>query len=239
MTDVPALEVDGVSAGYGPFRAIFDVSFTVPKGSAVALLGSNGAGKSTVARVVTRLVPVVSGTIRFDGADVTALPAWKLARLGVAHAPEGRSVFASLTVEENLSLTFREALGKAGVGDALDRAFKAFPRLGERRRQNAGTLSGGEQRMLSLAKVLVNPPKLLVVDELSLGLAPIVVDEVFETLATIRDAGASLLVVEQHVERALGLADRVVLLSKGSVVHEGPTAEMGDLVHSILPTSVA
>ncbi|MGH9207340.1 MAG: ABC transporter ATP-binding protein, partial [Acidimicrobiales bacterium] len=178
----PLLEMRNVSSSYGPFRAIFDVSFTVPEGSAVALLGSNGAGKSTVARVATGLVPITTGELYFSGQDVTGVSPHKLAQLGISHAPEGRSVFSSLSVEENLVLPFRQSLGKKGVQPALERAYEAFPRLSERRKQNAGTLSGGEQRMLSLAKVLANPPKLLVVDELSLGLAPIVVDEVFRIL---------------------------------------------------------
>jgi branched-chain amino acid transport system ATP-binding protein len=229
------LELDGVSAGYGPFRALFDVSLTVADGTAVALLGSNGSGKSTVARVATGLVPASAGRIHFDGRDVTGWPAWRLARLGVAHAPEGRSVFASLTVEENLVLTFRAALGRVGMAAAVARAYEAFPRLGERRKQNAGTLSGGEQRMLSLAKVLANPPRLLVVDELSLGLAPVVVDEVFRNLRLVRDHGTALLVVDQHVGRALSLADHVVLLSKGQVVHRGPAGELGDLAEKLMP----
>jgi branched-chain amino acid transport system ATP-binding protein len=237
--NAPALlEVDHVSAAYGPFRAIFDVSFVVPEGSAVALLGANGSGKSTVARVCTGLVPASSGRVLLDGRDVTGLPAWRIARLGIAHAPEGRSVFASLSVEENLALTFRQALGRQGMGAAIERAYASFPRLGERRRQNAGTLSGGEQRMLSLARVLAHPPRLLVVDELSLGLAPVVVDEVFETLARIRAAGTSVLVVEQHVGRALELADHAVLLSKGQVVHQGRVDELGDLVDRLLPERV-
>jgi branched-chain amino acid transport system ATP-binding protein len=229
------LELDGVSAGYGKFRAVFDVSFGVPEGQAVALLGPNGAGKSTIARLCTGLIPVSSGKIRFAGEDVTSLSPWKLARLGIAHAPEGRSVFSTLSVEENLTLVFRQSLGKSGMNTAMLRAYEAFPRLSERRRQGAGTLSGGEQRMLSLAKVLANPPRLLVVDELSLGLAPIVVDEVFATLARIRQAGTSLLIVEQHVGKALSLADRAVLLTKGSVAHEGPVDELRDLVGELLP----
>lgn len=235
----PLLQVESVSASYGPFRALFDISFTVPAKAVVALLGPNGAGKSTVARVVTNLVPVTSGRIVFDGEDVTHLQTYELARKGVTHAPEGRSVFSSLTVEENLVLTFRQSLGKKGMGDALERAFSAFPRLGERRGQSAGTLSGGEQRMLSLARVLVDPPRLLVVDELSLGLAPIVVDEVFRTLNDIREAGTALLVVEQHVGRALELADRAVLLHQGTVVHEGPVDQLGEMVERLLPGSPA
>ena len=161
--------------------------------------------------------------------DVTGQPAWKLARAGVAHAVEGRSVFASLTVEENLVLAFRRSLGRKGVAGGLERAYASFPRLGERRSQEAGTLSGGEQRMLSLARVLADPPALLIADELSLGLAPVIVDEVYQTLQAIRDAGSSLLIVEQHVHRALELADVAVLLGKGSVRYAGPAAGIGDL----------
>lgn len=229
------LELIAVSTAYGPFRAIFNVSLSVPDGSVVAMLGPNGSGKSTVARVCTGLIRASSGQIRFDGQDITGLAAWEIARLGVAHAPEGRSVFASLTVEENLALAFRRSVGRARLAATIERAYHAFPRLGERRRQSAGTLSGGEQRMLALARVLANPPRLLVVDELSLGLAPIVVDEVFRTLERIRQEGTSLLIVEQHVGRALTLADRAVLLSKGEVAHEGPVSEIGDRIERLLP----
>ena len=229
----PLLELIDVHAAYGPFRALFGVSLTVREGSAVALLGSNGAGKSTVARVASGLLPVTSGRIRFAGKEVTGRRAYQFAQLGMAHAPEGRSVFASLTVEENLTLPFRRSLGRAGVPAALDRAYTAFPRLGERRYQSGGTLSGGEQRMLSLAAVLVNPPRLLIVDELSLGLAPVLIDEVFRTLTAIRDEGTSLLVVEQHVGRALSLADDVVLLSKGQVAQSGPVEELGEALATL------
>jgi branched-chain amino acid transport system ATP-binding protein len=235
----PLLELEGVSAGYAPFRALFDVSFAVPQGSALALLGSNGSGKTTIARVCTGLVAPTGGRVRFAGRDVTGMAAWRLARLGIAHAPEGRSVFASLTVEENLSLSFRRSLGRAGVRPALDRAYDRFPQLGERRRQSAATLSGGEQRMLSLARVLADPPRLLVVDELSLGLAPAVVDSVFATLAEVRSRGTTLLVIEQHVDRALSLAEHVVLLSKGRVVFRGPAADVGDEVERLLPGAPA
>lgn len=225
----PLLEFDGVDAGYGPFRALFDVSFAVGEGKALALLGANGAGKTTVARVASGLVTPTAGALRFGGEDVTEQPAFKLARLGIAHAPEGRSVFASLTVEENLSLAFRASGGRGRVGESLNEAFTLFPRLGDRRRQAAGTLSGGEQRMLALARVMVHPPKLLVVDELSLGLAPIVVNEVYETLAKVKEAGTTLLIIEQLVSHALGIADHVVLLTKGRTTFAGPVAELGDL----------
>jgi len=232
MTAILAL--DGVSAGYGPFKALFDVSLTVEPGHAVGLLGSNGVGKTTVARVATGLVAPTAGTVTVDGEDLTRASAWRFARAGVAHAPEGRSVFATLTVEENLRLSFRRSQGRKGVAAALDAAFVRFPALGKRRRQPAGTLSGGEQRMLSLARVLVEAPKLLVADELSLGLAPIVVDEIYSELARLRTEGTALLIVEQQVTHALELCDRVALLDHGSVAWEGPSAEAGDRVVSSL-----
>ncbi len=232
----PLLELRDVSASYGPFRAVFGVSLQVPSGKAIALLGSNGAGKTTVARVCSGLLKPTSGRLLFRGDDVTGLQAYRLARLGIMHAPEGRSVFASLTVEENLALGFRREVGRAGLAAALDRAFELFPRLGGRRRQVAGTLSGGEQRMLALARVLVRPPELLICDELSLGLAPIVVENVYRVLRTIRDAGTALLLVEQHVRHALDLADEVVVLTKGEVVLRGAAAELREeLGERLLP----
>jgi branched-chain amino acid transport system ATP-binding protein len=234
MTTGPVLELDGVDAGYGAFRALFGVTFSVPAGGVCALLGPNGAGKTTVARVASGLVRPTAGAIRLRGEDVTGQPAWKLARAGVAHAVEGRSVFASLTVNENLVLAFHRSLGRKAVDAALERAYAEFPRLSERRGQEAGTLSGGEQRMLSLARVLADPPALLIADELSLGLAPVIVDEVYRTLQAIRDAGSSLLIVEQHVNRALALADTAVLLGKGAVRYAGPTSGIGDLAEELL-----
>jgi branched-chain amino acid transport system ATP-binding protein len=210
-----------VSASYGPYRALFDVSFAVPARGVTALIGSNGAGKSTVSRVVTGLLPSTSGTIRLNGEPITGLPAYKIARAGTAHVPEGRGVFASLTVEENLRLVFRQRGGRRCVPDALTRAYEAFPALGQRRNQGGGTLSGGEQRMLSLAKVLVLPPSLLVADEISLGLAPVVIDAVYEGLRQINQAGTALLVVEQQVDRVLDLADSAVVLEHGSVAYAG------------------
>ncbi len=232
----PLLELENVSAAYGPFRALFGVSMHVRPGSVVAVLGSNGAGKTTVARVCSGLVRATSGTVRFDGIDITKQKPFRLARLGIAHAPEGRSVFASLTVEENLSLSLRRELGKSGLSAGLDRAYEMFPRLGERRRQIAGTLSGGEQRMLALSRVMVNPPKLLICDELSLGLAPIIIDEVYRTLTTIREAGATLLIIEQLVKHALGIADDVIVLTKGTVSYSGPASEVDQLMEYLLPT---
>ena len=232
----PLLEMRDVSASYGPFRAVFGVSLDVHAGKAVALLGSNGAGKTTIARVCSGLLKPTSGRLFFGGDDVTGQQAYRLARLGIMHAPEGRSVFASLSVEENLALGFRREVGRGGVPAALERAFELFPRLGGRRRQVAGTLSGGEQRMLALARVLVRPPQLLICDELSLGLAPIVVEDVYRVLRTIRDAGTALLLVEQHVRHALDLADEVVVLTKGEVVLRGAAADLREeLGERLLP----
>jgi len=230
----PLLALDHVDAGYGPFRALFDVSFVLDPGRVLALLGSNGAGKTTVARVCSGLVVPTKGSVTFDGRDVTHEPTYQFARDGIVHAPEGRSVFASLTVEENLVLTFRRTRGRAQVGSALDEAYELFPRLGPRRRQLAGTLSGGEQRMLALARVLVEKPRLLIADELSLGLAPIVVDEVYRTLEAIRDRGTTLLLVEQHVHHALAIADDAIVLVKGEVAYSGPVRDLGDLHARIL-----
>jgi branched-chain amino acid transport system ATP-binding protein len=225
----PLLELRAVDAAYGPFRAVFGVSLSLTPGRVLALLGSNGAGKTTIARVCSGLLEPTAGSVWFDGTDVTGEAAYKFARLGIVHAPEGRSVFASLSVEENLELTFRRSRGRAGVRGALDDAYGLFPRLRDRARQVAGTLSGGEQRMLSLARVMVERPRLLIADELSLGLAPIIVDEVYRTLENIRDAGTTLLLVEQHVRHALAIADDAIVLVKGEVAYSGPVAELGDL----------
>ena len=180
------LDLHEVSAGYGPFRALFDVTLAVQPGEAVALLGPNGVGKTTIARVATGLVAPTEGAVLVDGEDMTGAPVHRFRRAGVIHAPEGRSVFATLTVEENLVLSFRASRGRRGVAADLERAFELFPALANRRHQVAGTLSGGEQRMLAMARVLVEEPKLLVADELSLGLAPIIVDEVYASLERLR-----------------------------------------------------
>jgi branched-chain amino acid transport system ATP-binding protein len=231
----PLLELDNVDASYGPFRSLFGVSFSIAEGGVTALLGGNGSGKTTVVRICSGLLHPIGGRIRFRGDDVTDQRAYRLARLGVVHAPEGRSVFSTLSVEENLVLTFRQCFGRRESRQALERAYDLFPRLGERRRQQAGTLSGGEQRMLSLGRVLVRAPSLLITDELSLGLAPLIIDEVYETLATIHASGTALLVVEQHVRQALTLADHVVVMGKGQVQLSGRTEELGDVSERILP----
>lgn len=230
----PTLALENVSASYGPYRALFGVSFSVPRGGVVALLGSNGAGKSTVARVVSGLLRATEGRVLVDGADVTNQAPFRLARAGVSHLVEGRGVFSRLTVEENLVLAFRQRGGRDRVPALLDEAYRSFPILGQRRRQRGGTLSGGEQRMLSLAKVLAVPPRLLVADELSLGLAPTVIDTVYESLRLIHEAGTALLVVEQHVDRVLGLASGAVVLEHGSVAFAGPADQALAAVERVL-----
>jgi branched-chain amino acid transport system ATP-binding protein len=231
----PVLELRDIEASYGPFRSLFGVSFAVRERSVTALLGGNGSGKTTVVRVCSGLLKPTAGSLKFEGSEIAGRRAYKLARMGILHAPEGRSVFATLTVEENLILTFRQVFGRVGCRAALAKAYELFPRLGERRSQLAGTLSGGEQRMLSLARVLVREPKLLITDELSLGLAPVIIDEVYETLATIHRAGTSLIIVEQHVHQALTMADDVVVMAKGRVALSGPAKDLGDISERILP----
>jgi branched-chain amino acid transport system ATP-binding protein len=235
----PLLELRDVDAGYGPFKALFGVSLAVEPGRVLTLLGSNGSGKTTIARVCSGLIEPSAGEVRFDGQSMTGRHAFQFARLGVTHAPEGRSVFASLTVHENLELSLLRSRGKHGVGPAIAEAYEMFPRLADRHRQLAGTLSGGEQRMLSLARVLVDKPKLLIADELSLGLAPIIVDEVYATLRRIRESGTTLLIVEQHVGHALAIADDVIVLIKGEVSFSGPVAELGDLSERLLAGGAA
>jgi branched-chain amino acid transport system ATP-binding protein len=224
------LELRSVSAAYGPFRALFGVSLEVGAGEAVALVGSNGTGKTTVARVASGLVAPSSGTVHVDGVDLTGRRTYEFARAGLAHATEGRSVFSTLSVEENLTLSFQRAFGRREVRGRLDRAFELFPVLGRRRGQTAGTLSGGEQRMLSMARVMVEAPKVLVADELSLGLAPIIVDELYASLRALRDQGTALLIVEQQVGHALQLCDRVAVLDRGTVSWSGPSADAVDVV---------
>lgn len=231
----PLLELRDIDASYGEFRALFGVNMEIRPGTVTALLGSNGSGKTTVARVCSGLVRPTRGEVHFDGTNVTGMRAHELSRLGILHVPEGRSVFATLTVEENLVLSFRQLVGRRAVRASLDQAYQMFPRLGERRGQTAATLSGGEQRMLALARAMPHPPRLLIADELSLGLAPIVVEEVFNTVRTLRAAGTALLIVEQHIGKALEFADDAVVLRSGEVVHAGPVADLGVVLDSLLP----
>jgi branched-chain amino acid transport system ATP-binding protein len=230
-----ALEFRDVSAAYGPFNALFGVTLRVAPGEAVALLGANGAGKTTVARVASGLLRPTAGGVLVAGQDLTGSPAHRFARSGVVHAPEGRSVFGSLTTDENLRLAFRRSRGRRGVGAALEQVYERFPTLARRRRQLASTLSGGEQRMLSLARALAEDADVLVADELSLGLAPIVIDQIYAELVRLRESGTSLLIVEQQVGPALALCDRVVLLEHGAVAWEGGAADAHERVTAGLP----
>ncbi len=231
---LPVLELRRVNAAYGPFRALFDVSLSVGEGETVALLGRNGAGKTTVARVASGLVEPTEGEVMVDGNDFTKARAHRYAKAGVVHVPEGRAVFPDFSVEENLTLAFSRTRDRAGVREALGRAFELFPPIAQRRRQIAGTLSGGEQRMLAMARVLVETPRLLIADELSLGLAPIVTDEVYAVLTRIRAAGTALLIVEQHIGHALALCDRAILLDHGAITWQGPSPEAARAVGASL-----
>jgi branched-chain amino acid transport system ATP-binding protein len=230
----PVLQFERVHAAYGVYRALFDVSFSVAPGTVKALLGSNGAGKSTLSRVATGLVPTTAGTVSIGGVDVTGREAFQIARMGVAHVPEGRGIFSDLSVEENLTLLFRQRAGKRRVGECLMRAYDTFPILKTRRRQRAGQLSGGQQRLLSLANVLVVPPALLIADELSLGLAPIVVDAVYDGLREIHRSGCALFVVEQQIDRVLDIASEALVLEHGAVVYEGPVSGALRAVEKVL-----
>jgi branched-chain amino acid transport system ATP-binding protein len=239
MSDAPLLELREVGAGYLQFRALFGVSLQVRERQAVALVGPNGSGKTTVARVASGLVVPTAGRVLVNGVDLTGRPAHDFVRAGIVHAPEGRSVFATLTTEENLELAFRQRFGRAGVPAALSSAYELFPVLGERRNQLAGSLSGGEQRMLTLARVLVAEPKVLIADELSLGLAPIITTEVYRVLERILEAGTSLLVVEQHIDHALALAHHLVALERGRVVFEGHPDEIDESASFFLARDTA
>jgi branched-chain amino acid transport system ATP-binding protein len=215
--------LDGIVAGYAETTVLRGVSLSVPEGSVVALLGANGAGKTTLLRVASGLLRPTAGRMTLDGIDVTGHRPHQLAGAGVCHVPEGRGVFPSLTVRENLAL-------QAGSGgrDGLDRAVDAFPRLGERLSQTAGTLSGGEQQMLALARAYVANPRVMLLDEVSMGLAPKIVDEIFVFLDRLAHEGSSLLLVEQYVTRALALADYVYLMNRGAIAYCAEPSELAD-----------
>jgi branched-chain amino acid transport system ATP-binding protein len=219
-----ALEARGVSAGYGSTRVLWDVSITVPKGEAVALLGPNGAGKTTLLRTLSGFLPVSAGSVHLGGEDVTKRRSHRRFAGGLCLVPEGRGVFRGLTVKENLIL--QSAKGKER--EAIDRATSAFPILGQRLGQRAGTMSGGQQQMLAMAAAYVRRPDVVLVDEASLGLAPIIVDEIFTFLRGLVEAGSSLLVVDQFVSRALALAETAYVLRRGRIVHSGPAAALAD-----------
>ncbi|HVU72888.1 MAG TPA: ABC transporter ATP-binding protein [Mycobacteriales bacterium] len=218
------LKLDSITAGYAGTTVLRDVDLVVPDASVVALLGANGAGKTTLLRVASGLLRPTSGTLTLDGADVTRLTPHELVARGICHVPEGRGIFPSLTVRDNLILQS----AKGEESQSIERAVSAFPRLGERLSQVAGTMSGGEQQMVALARTYVQHPTVVLLDEVSMGLAPKIVDEIFAFLELLRGQGASLLLVEQYVTRALAAADYVYLLNRGEVAFAGEPSELDD-----------
>jgi len=221
------LEVAGLHAGYGAIRALHGISLSVHDSEIVALIGSNGAGKSTTLRAISGMIAPSAGSIRFDGVEIAGRKAHTLVPMGLAHAPEGRGIFLNLTVGENLMLGAFLRRDKAAIEADVAHAFSLFPRLKERVHQVAGTLSGGEQQMLAVARALMSRPKLLLLDEPSLGLAPQVVERIFDTLRAVnRDQGTAMLLVEQNAAKALQLAHRAYVLETGSITMEGTGAEL-------------
>jgi branched-chain amino acid transport system ATP-binding protein len=220
------LRVDGIEAGYGDLTAIRDVSLEVREGEAVALIGANGAGKTTTLRAVSGLLPLRRGRIEFDGQRLDGLSSAQIAARGLAHVPEGRQLFPTMTVRENLQLGARTATARAHAGQSLEQVFDLFPRLRERATQLAGTLSGGEQQMCAIGRGLMARPRLLVLDEPSLGLAPVMVKTIFEDLARINGRGISMLLVEQNVLRSLHLAHRGYVLENGRMALSGLRDEL-------------
>jgi branched-chain amino acid transport system ATP-binding protein len=220
------LTLQQVAAGYGTFRALFDVSLEVRAGEAVAVIGPNGAGKTTLLRVISKLIEVSAGEIRLEGALLNAVPAHRVIELGVAHVPENRRLFPRLSVEENLRIGAYPPAARARFADRLAYVFELFPRLRERRTQLAGTLSGGEQQMCAIGRGLMSGPKLLLLDEPSAGLAPVIVQQVFELVQRIRAEGFTVLIVEQNIRQVLQVVDRAYLLETGQIKLAGTAAEL-------------
>jgi branched-chain amino acid transport system ATP-binding protein len=218
------LELRNISAGYGTGRVLENVNLVVPDGAVVALLGPNGAGKTTLLKVMSGLLRPMSGRVLLDGEDVTGASPFELARSGICHVPEGRGIFPTLSVADNLRLQAPRSVDRR----AVELAAAVFPRLAQRRNQQAGTMSGGEQQMLALSRAYVAEPATVLLDEVSMGLAPLIVDEIFRYLRRIASEGISLLVVEQYVARALELADYVYILNRGRIRFAGEPAEVGD-----------
>ncbi len=220
------LTLDNVNVFYGGIHALRDVSLRVEAGEVVTLIGANGAGKSTTLRAITGLLTPRGGRIRFEGADITGLPAHQLVDRGISMAPEGRGIFANLTVLENLEMGAYRVRNQAQIRDDIERGFSLFPRLRERVKQRSGTLSGGEQQMLAIARALMSRPKLLLLDEPSLGLAPIVCHTIFTTIDGIKAAGTTVLLVEQNANAALKHSDRGYVLETGAITLEGSAADI-------------
>ena len=212
------LKVTDLKVNYGVIQAIKGVSFEVNQGEVIALIGANGAGKTTILHTVTGLLAPKSGKIEFEGQDITKMPAHKIVALGMAHVPEGRRVFADLTVYENLLMGAYIRKDKEGIQKSLENVYKRFPRLRERKGQMAGTLSGGEQQMLAMGRALMSSPKIILMDEPSMGLSPILVNEIFDIIRSVNEAGTTVLLVEQNAKKALSIANRAYVLETGKIV---------------------
>ena len=222
------IDLSNVSASYGAVPAIAGVTIRVGQGEAVGLLGANGAGKSTTLRAISGLVKLTGGSVTFMGQDLASLPPYKIAELGIAHVPEGRQVFPEMTVNENLEVGSYTSRAKADRKESLELVYSIFPRLAERRTQLAGTMSGGEQQMLAVGRGLMLKPRLLMLDEPSLGLAPVTCDVTFEKIAEIHKMGTAILLVEQNVSRALALVERAYVLEGGKVVMDGSSSSLAN-----------
>jgi len=220
------LAVESIEVGYGDITAVTDASLTVRQGETVALIGSNGAGKTTTLRAISGLLPLRHGTITFDGERIDSLSSSEIVARGIAHVPEGRQLFGTMTVAENLDLGSRAPAAKASKKQTLARVFELFPRLWERRGQLAGTLSGGEQQMCAIGRGLMACPKLLMLDEPSLGLAPVMVKAIFDNLVRINELGTTVLLVEQNVLRSLELSDRGYVIENGRITLDGPATDL-------------
>lgn len=220
------LEVKGLEVSYGAIKALKGISFSVEQGEIISLIGSNGAGKTTTLHSLSGIIKKAAGTVSFIGQDISAMSADKIVSLGLIQVPEGRRVFANMSVRENLELGAFLRRDKAGIKQDMEKVFELFPRLKERSRQEAATLSGGEQQMLAMGRSLMAGPSLLLLDEPSMGLAPILVDEIFRIIQEINKAGTTVLLVEQNAYKALSIASRAYILETGSITKEGPAREL-------------
>jgi len=220
------LELKNVNLFYGRIHALKDVSITVNEGELVALLGANGAGKTSTLRAISGMHPIKDGSILFEGKELTKIPAHQLVTMGIAHCPEGRQIFGRLTVEENLNLGAYRRQNKAEIQRDKEWVFSLFPKLAERKTQSGGTLSGGEQQMLAIGRALMSNPRLLLFDEPSLGLAPVIVEQIFNVIKEIKEEGRTVLLVEQNAFQALGIADRAYVLETGMIKMSGTAQEM-------------
>ncbi|HKM33285.1 MAG TPA: ABC transporter ATP-binding protein [Lachnospiraceae bacterium] len=215
------LEVKDLQVYYGMIQAIKNVSFEVNKGEVIALIGANGAGKTTILHTITGLISPKSGSVIFEGKDITKVPGHKIVSMGMAHVPEGRRVFSNLTVLQNLKLGAYTRKSKSELEKTLEMVYKRFPRLKERKNQMAGTLSGGEQQMLAMGRALMSHPQIILMDEPSMGLSPIFVNEIFDIIKEVSQSGTTVLLVEQNAKKALSIADRAYVMETGNIVLEG------------------